>query len=76
VDIFTPCADAALCRATETAWRAYEERRWDDAIVAWSAIRSQWPEDQLPALYLARIATLGAGTLPATWDGSTALEKL
>lgn len=76
VDIFTPCADAALAQATEAAWAAYAARDWARAAALWRELRRRWPGDALCEAYIARIAAFAEAPPEADWDGAFALDKL
>ena len=76
VDVFTPCADAALVTLSEQAWQAFLARDWDGARQALAGIRATAPEDALAALLEERIAAFEAFPPPEEWDGSVSLEKL
>jgi adenylate cyclase len=76
MDIYTPCADAALAAASEEAWQAYAAMDWSRAAGLWSKIRATAPEDPVAAVFIERIEEYRAEPPPEGWDGSIALEKL
>jgi adenylate cyclase len=73
VDIFTPCADAALAQATEAAWAAYAARDWARAAALWRELGERWPNDPLVPVFIARLA---AAPPQEDWEGAFALDKL
>jgi adenylate cyclase len=75
VDIFTPCDDARLVRATELAWSAYEQRDWQSAATCWAQVQAIDPLDPIAALFLSRLARLQEEQPSFAWDAATALEK-
>ncbi len=76
VDIFTPCDDAALIAATQTALNAYRAQDWPRATEAWTAVRQLRPNDPVAAVFEARIAQMRQADPQPDWDGSVALDKL
>ena len=78
IEIFTPCSDEHLRKATEKAVAAYRCQQWDVAEAGFNDIVGQWPGDSIAARYLQRIT--GFRTSPpiegAGWDGAVSLEKM
>jgi adenylate cyclase len=54
---------------------AYRERRWDDALNAFSAALEAVPEDHPSMTFARRISCLKQKPPPADWDGSWHLEQ-
>jgi adenylate cyclase len=53
---------------------AYRERRWDDALGAFTAALEAVPGDQPSKIFAKRIGCLKQEPPPADWDGSWYLE--
>lgn len=74
VDIFTPCSDKRVIRASEAAWSAYLRRDWQGAVAHWTDLLALDPYDGVSALFLRRLACMEEPS--PEWDGSTALEQV
>ncbi len=72
MELFTPCADAALTEKTREALEAWRRGDWHQARARWSAIASAWPDDPVARVFLSRLEALA---MPASWDGVTTLES-
>lgn len=75
VDIFTPCNDERLIRASELAWSAYEQCNWQAAAACWAQVQAIDPLDSIAALFVSRLAQLQGQQPTRAWDAATALEK-
>jgi adenylate cyclase len=75
VDIFTPCDDIRLVRASELAWSAYEQGNWQAAAACWAEVRAIDPHDSIAAVFVSRLAHLHEQQPSREWDAATALEK-
>lgn len=55
----------------------YSDRRGDlsAARSAWQTLAQDYPEDPLPAVFLARLQQWQRSGVPADWDGVTRLGK-
>lgn len=73
VDIYTPCADAALVARSDVALAAYRAGDWAEARRLWSALAVEFGEDGPAAAFLQRIEA--SDPPPPDWDGAVALEK-
>jgi adenylate cyclase len=77
VDVFTPCADAALAALTERVWAAFLACDWDAARSRLAMLRELAPaDDALVTQMEQRIHACAQTTVATGWDGSTALDKL
>jgi len=76
VEIFTPCADAALVESSGLALQAYRERRWDESEAAWRRVLASHPDDAIARIYLERIAALRSAAPDPAWRDAVELEKL
>jgi adenylate cyclase len=75
VDVFSPCASADEAAAVAAAMQAFRQRDWASASAQWQALHAARPGDDLPRVYLDRLATIAAQPLPDDWDGSWALDS-
>jgi adenylate cyclase len=62
-----------LCTAFADALAAYRARRWDEAVMRWSAILQRFPNDGPSRFYLQRTRHHAADPPPADWD---AVERM
>jgi len=76
VEIYTPCADAAVIETTERAVQAFRARRWDDSLALWSELLERDPQDGVASHYVERIAKCRGLALGEAWDGALELDKL
>ncbi|HXZ48047.1 MAG TPA: adenylate/guanylate cyclase domain-containing protein [Usitatibacter sp.] len=76
VEIFTPCADAALAETSARALAAWRERRWDESEALWRRILADHPADGIARVYLERIAAVRSAAPDGSWHDAVELEKL
>ncbi len=76
VEIFTPCADAAVVEANAAAVRAYRARQWDESERRWREVLARVPEDAIALLYLDRIRSCRTVAPGVDWQDAVELEKL
>jgi adenylate cyclase len=58
-----------VCRLTEEAFAAYQERRWPDAIAAYEKLAEAAPTDKVPAIFIERCRYYLAAPPPPDWTG-------
>lgn len=75
VDIYTPCNDVSQQASTVVALAAYRSGDLSAAHSAWQALAQDYPDDPLPAVFLARLQQWQGGGVPTDWDGVTRLGK-
>lgn len=75
VEIFTPCADAAICAASAEAFACYAASDWTGALAALARVEALNPGDAVAAGMRERIAHYRAAPPPPGWDGSHALDS-
>ena len=75
VEIFTPCANDLVLRASARALAAWRARRWDEAEGEWRRVLAIDPEDGIARVYLERIAAARTAA-PGEWRDALELEKL
>ncbi len=75
VELFTPCADAALLERSERALEAYRAGRWDEARELWASLARDHPDDPVAKVFVARIEGWAMAGWPEPWDGVTTLES-
>lgn len=61
--------DLEICRLTEEAFAAYQERRWTDAIAAYGKVAEAAPADKVPAIFIERCRHYLADPPPPDWTG-------
>src|SRR5262249_39344836 len=66
---------AALVKHSTAGIEAYRQRRWDDAIAAFSAVLAEWPDEGPANLYVERCHAMAAEPPPPEWDGVTIMES-
>jgi adenylate cyclase len=76
VEIFTPCADAALNELNARAIAAWRERRLDESESCWRQVLAALPGDGVARVHLERIAASRAASPGAAWRDAVELEKL
>jgi adenylate cyclase len=76
VDVFTPCADAAVVERTTVAFEAYLRRDWGLAADLYGKLLQENPDDGVAMRLLERIEEWRAHPEAASEDGSLALDKL
>ena len=76
IDVFTPCADAAIVERTAAAFDAYRRRDWDEAVALYGDLYRENPDDGVAKRLLERIEEWRADPALASADGSLALDKL
>jgi len=62
-------AQTELCRQTEAAFAAYQERRWDEAVALYAQVKRLAPADPLADLFIARCRGYQVAPPPADWSG-------
>ena len=68
-ELLASTAQRDLCRATEMAFAAYQERRWDDAETLYRRLKDVAPEDCLADLFIARCRDYQTAPPPVDWSG-------
>lgn len=58
-----------ICRMTEEAFTAYQDRRWSDSIAAYERLAALAPSDKLPAIFIERCRHFLAEPPPPEWIG-------
>lgn len=76
VRVYTPCADAALCRLSAEALDAFARRDWVAASAAFHALLEAAPGDPAALRLLGRLETARALPPGAPWSPAEALDKL
>ena len=68
-DLAPTAQDLEICRLTEEAFAAYQERRWSDAIAAYQRLAAMAPDDKVPAIFIERCQHYLADPPPPDWTG-------
>jgi len=75
VDIFTPCADAALARTSDAALEAFRHADRATCERHLKELEIQWPNDPLAIVYRARMEHWTQSPPAIDWDGSWTLDS-
>ena len=75
VELYTPCDDPVQTEATTQALSAYQRGDWATTESLWQAMRTQFPDDPLPPVFLQRLEEFRYQGYPAEWEGITTLES-
>ena len=76
VRVYTPCADAALCRLSAEALDAFARRDWAAASAGFNAVLEAAPGDPAALRLLGRLEAARALPPGAPWSPAEALDKL
>ncbi len=68
-------AQLESCRLTESAFAAYGERRWQDAIDLYQALAAFAPGDRLASIFIERCRRYLAAPPPPDWSGVYEMES-
>lgn len=75
IQVYTPCTDPALTRASAEALALYRAGDWTAARDAWRQLAAQWPDDPVATTFVARLARMADIGWPPDWDGVTTLDS-
>ena len=76
IRVYTPCADAALCRLSADALDAFAQREWARARTGFEALQRALPGDLATRRLLERLNAACNLTDDAPWSAAQALDKL
>jgi adenylate cyclase len=74
VTLFTPCDDAALLSRSARALEAYRLGKWSEAVALWAALATEYPDDPIAKVFLARLRQWARDGWPDAWDGVFTLQ--